>query len=954
MTASSRSYLRPILGGLGVTALLCALFSVDPTAGPVDNAVYSEAQVVLDRLNQAAEPVGRIPMEWAAPTLARAGLSVWVRGLPLKPEVRDRVLASIEAQNLVDELIPFLLFLKDTYARTTLKDSEDANFALWARASLQPGPGLEHDNFQFVPPTEPETTSKKAAFLTPDRIARLVELYDAAWLSSPRPGQDVGERLVCTADGPNIPDSVLAVRVEATLPVLKTLFEEAATQLPEGDMRAAAVAITKDEARQRAISATLLQFVDGEVCKHYRVFARRLTTTRAVQAMLDAGIEHPEQHEMWTWLHYQDTRHLGVQIVVDGLQGRLVRALANPTGLDPYLRWAMENRAPSKPTPSAVPTPPIHEAYLRDFVTRGGHPLPFFERLLGTVQPGIALQGVSTTPTISVRNLPIVQTGAPVAGPGGTGIPNFHFVDRSARGSEAAQGRAYYFYGNDALLLPTLARQQGMKTLFQRLESLNTMSCGAQYDERAGFSFDAFLNLAIGESMRDFGESLCMAELNQRALNERALRDLRAALLEREAVLAASHHPWELWDLWNQRNVRVHAHALAQQIAELAPDAMPDLLQWYDPWPDHYAHGKGPLSDEIVSPTGELARLSFWLDKADAAYEAAGVKPRTLFGMAGDHGLSAVHWYVRPEVEVLEGLANDGVTLKVTKISSDEGEGPKLTDPLRPPSMRGWDVVVASTAGGNYMMDWFVDQGDNWGRQPVLSELRALKVQSGQTLDVIDQTVRRLGDSLDYLAVREGPCDAEQAHVYLEGERSGERVVVHLTRVGDRIRYQQGAPGTADLLDLRGRSPWGAMPQSAEPCVAASLSEDPAAWCDETTWRAKTWASVRPDSVVQLAHLYDTDLAGTVNLFPKDGVGYNTLVPGRHAGESYAEKDAFVGVWGAPVDPSAPQVSVAVNGAMPMAIWAWITGQNPVQGEDGWGYDPVLNVPASAASVTGS
>lgn len=954
MTALTPRRRGQILGGIGLTTLIWAVFSVDPISGPVNNAVYSEAQVVLDRLHATSEPVGRIPMEWAAPTIARAGLRAWVQSLPLKTEVRERVLASIDAKNLVDELIPFLLFMKETYARTGLKDTEDSNFAVWARTNLQPGPGLEHDNFQFVPPATPASGSANADFLTPERIARLVELYDAAWLSSPRPGQDLGDRLMCTADGPNIPDSALAVRVDATLPVLKTLFEEAAVQLPEGDMRAAAVAITQDEARQRAISASLLQFVDGEVCKHYRIFALKLTTTRAVQAMLDAGIDQPEQPDLWTWLHYQDTRHLGVQIVVDGLQGRLVRALANPTGLDPYLRWAMENRAPVKPTPSALQTPPVHEAYLRDFVTRGGHPLPFFERLLSTVQPGIALQGVSTTPTISVRNLPIVQTGAPVAGAGGTGIPNFHFVDRASSASGEAQGRAYYFYGNDALLLPTLARNQGMKTLFQRLESYNTMSCGAQYDERAGFSFDAFLNLAIGESMRDFGESLCIAELNQRAENERTLGELRAALLEREAVLTAAHHPWELWDLWNQRNARVHAHALAKQIAELAPDAMPDLLQWYDPWPDHFAHGKGPLSDEIVSPTGELARLSFWLEKADGAYEAAGVKPRTLFGMAGDHGLTPVHWYVRPEVEVLDGLARDGVRLKVTKISSDEGEGPKLTDPLKPPSMRGWDVVVASTAGGNYMMDWFVDQGANWGRQPVLSELRALKLQSGQTLDVVDQTVRRLGASLDYLAVREGPCDAEQAHVYLEGERDGARVVVHLTRVGDRIRYQQGAAGTSDLLDLRGRSPWGAMPQSAEPCVAASISEDPAAWCDEATWRSKNWTNARPDAVVQLAHLYDTDRAGTINLFPKDGVGYNTLVPGRHAGESYAEKDAFVGVWGAPVDPNAPQVAVAVNGAMPMAIWAWITGQNPVEGQDGWGYDPVLNVVAAPVPVNGS
>ncbi len=926
-----------IIGGLlsGVGAL--ALVSVDPEAPPAGNPVYSEALVVLDRLQDAGEPVGRIPMEWAAPTIARAGLREWVQTLPLKEDVKVRVLASIDARNLVDELIPFALFLKEVYGRA---GSEPINgFDAWARVNVTPGPGLEHDNFRFEAPAPAASTP--TGFLTPERIAGLVTLYDAAWLSTSRPGDDLGERLHCTADGPDIPPDQLAARVDATRPILRGLFAEAAAQMEPGDIRTAAEKITTDDVRQSAIAATLLQFVDGEVCKHYRVFARRLATERAVRSLLDSGIDHPADPAMWTWLHYEDQRHLAVQIIVDGLQGRLVRALANPTGLDPYLAGllAAETAAKAlpKPTPSAVRAADVHEDYLPDFAVRGGHPTPYLEHLLSTVQPGIALQGISTTPTISVRNLPIVKTGAPVAGEGATGIPNFHFVDRST----GEGGRAWYFYGNDAVQLPALARAAGMKTLFERLERLDTMSCGAQYDERAGYSFDAFLNLAIGERKRDFGEAMCADDLNVRARNEVELRGLRSALLEREAVLSTPHHVWEVWDAWNQRNERVHAHALAERIAALSVEAMPDLLQWYDPWPDHFAHGKGPLSDEIVSSTGELARLDHWLGLVDAAYSTAGVRDRTLFGMAGDHGLTSVHWFVRPETEVLDGMGRDGIRLKVTKISSDEGEGPRLTDPLHPPSMRGWDVIVASTAGGNYMMDWFVDQGANWSRQPVLSELRALKVQSGQTIDVVDQIVRRLGASLDYLVVREGPCDPTQAHVYLEGDRDGRRVVAHITRVGDRISYVTDP--AADLLDVRTHSPWGAMPQSTEACTGVSASPNPSDWCAESEWRSKNWATSRPDAVAQLAHLYDTDRAGTVNLFPRDGIGYNTVVPGRHAGESYAEKDAFVGVWGAPVDENAGQVSVAVNGAMPEAIYAWITGQEPVSGKDGWGYEPVLD-----------
>jgi hypothetical protein len=92
--------------------------------------------------------------------------------------------------------------------------------------------------------------------------------------------------------------------------------------------------------------------------------------------------------------------------------------------------------------------------------------------------------------------------------------------------------------------------------------------------------------------------------------------------------------------------------------------------------------------------------------------------------------------------------------------------------------------------------------------------------------------------------------------------------------------------------------------------------------------------------VTQLAHLFDTDRAGTINLFPRDGVGYNTKVPGRHAGESFHEKDAFVAVWGAGV--SGERVKVAVNGAVPMALYRWVTGEPAVSGQDGWGYPDAL------------
>ena len=91
---------------------------------------------------------------------------------------------------------------------------------------------------------------------------------------------------------------------------------------------------------------------------------------------------------------------------------------------------------------------------------------------------------------------------------------------------------------------------------------------------------------------------------------------------------------------------------------------------------------------------------------------------------------------------------------------------------------------------------------------------------------------------------------------------------------------------------------------------------------------------------MQLAHLYDSDRAGTVNLFPRAGIGYNSRVPGRHAGELFHEKDAFVGAWGGGLSPGpgAPRLEAAVNGSLPMLVYEYLSGEAATPGEDGWGH----------------
>ena len=126
-------------------------------------------------------------------------------------------------------------------------------------------------------------------------------------------------------------------------------------------------------------------------------------------------------------------------------------------------------------------------------------------------------------------------------------------------------------------------------------------------------------------------------------------------------------------------------------------------------------------------------------------------------------------------------------------------------------------------------------------------------------------------------------------------------------------------------------------------CVNRADIDNPQSWCDEIQWRELTQFTPRPDSVVQLAKLYAEPRAGTVNLFPREGIGYNTKVPGRHAGESYLEKDAFIGFWGAPIGKQATPLSSEENGSLAPTLYQYLTGDDVKAGENGWGYPSLLS-----------
>jgi type I phosphodiesterase/nucleotide pyrophosphatase len=960
MVKSSARAVGLVLFTLVVGYLAAPIFIRVAPPPLVDNV-----KIVADDIYHAVDRTRKIPVELALPHIARAGISQFIKLLPLEKAVLARVQSRLARRDFVDELVPFLFMIRDMYLSSDEMDV--VKFDEYVRSEYTPQqnlPGMEHSMFSWQPvsDTSDDEQDPETGFgLTLKLAAELVTLYDALYLVDGDDAEGVLERLACGNESMSARLGVTAARVKPT--VKSVLQQVRAGMAADAELGLSLDGIITDSRRLETITLSLVHFMDLMVCKHYEMFASHIAREEQLAVWMNNELQQAGGGRLWNYLDQaQNRRNYGVMIAVDGLQGHLVETLATNGFQAAFIQSiAREQRRGETMIAEEDATRLAQQTeFLEDFVKHGFEHkryLPFFKDLYeysGTKDifhpRAIAKGGISTTPTISVRNLPIIKTGAPVAGEGSTGVPNFHFVDRAFELNGVQQGRAYYFFGNDALQLTDLTETAGMKSLFERLPGLSSYSCAAQYDEYAQAGIDPFLNLALGEAVRDFGEVLCFKELRQRVDNELTLQALRAELLALRDRLAIDSAWYNWYQLWNQRTAHQRAKQLLRQIAELEARGLPQLLLYYNPWPDHFAHFKGPFADEIISPSGELARLDYWLGQLMQLYQQAGVSDRTVYGMAGDHGLAPVFELVSPQERVLTALEKQGVPLKIIKISSDEGEGPKLTHVLNPPSMRGYDVVIASTAGGNLMFDLFVDQLDKWAQQPVESDLRRWQPiawqqsDSNQYIDLIDEMVTRLGDSLEYLVVRTAEGNSAlrtDTALYATSGRA------EITRRGPRIYYSFSGN---DPLKLKSLSHYHKHDDEDKAthkslyrtCVVEAVVQDKSSWCVESQWRQLASFTAKPDSIVQLAHLYDSDRAGTINLFPAQGVAFNSIVPGRHAGESFHEKDAFAGLWGAPIiadsADSGSRLQTALGGSIPTAIHEFLTGQPVTQGKDGWGY----------------
>jgi hypothetical protein len=250
------------------------------------------------------------------------------------------------------------------------------------------------------------------------------------------------------------------------------------------------------------------------------------------------------------------------------------------------------------------------------------------------------------------------------------------------------------------------------------------------------------------------------------------------------------------------------------------------------------------------------------------------------------------------------------------------------------------------------MIDLF-NSNNGWDTQPVYSELTDWKSvgKSGAGIDIISAFADGLRSSLDYLVVRQGPCLSEQCEIRIVGTRDGKRHDEIISRKGSLVRYFSADDGEPVLLGINGTNDYlpsisNKMSLRKKVLLTDCVSEkwDVEKWCSSEQWRELSSMTPKPDSVMQLIALYEDDRAGTINLFPKDGVGYNTRVVGRHAGESYLEKDAFIGFWGKPTNGVKDRLPYAENGSLAPTIFEYLTGDKVIPNQDGWGYPSLLDV----------
>ena len=158
---------------------------------------------------------------------------------------------------------------------------------------------------------------------------------------------------------------------------------------------------------------------------------------------------------------------------------------------------------------------------------------------------------------------------------------------------------------------------------------------------------------------------------------------------------------------------------------------------------------------------------------------------------------------------------------------------------------------------------------------------------------------------------------------------------IYRIRSGKEVRYRYEVLGREDPLDLLGSirdyllPPRATIEETREAltrCISSTEGRPDHEWSELLS------RTLRPDVIYQFSHLYDTDRAGTINVFPLPHVGMNSGVPGRHAGESFGERNTTQLYFGAGLKKAT--IQTARNGSLPVTLYHWFVGDKVFRSRD--------------------
>jgi hypothetical protein len=951
MSIRSKRLLRVILTGL-VAFVISAVWISQQfpalTHGPKSSVEIIQA--MLHAPKYSYDKTWRLLQQ----RIERAGIERFLKSCELPPDCEERLLAAIRDNNFREVTVPFVCHLYELYGMPVAE-------------------GVELDDLAYAeaPTSAPKPTSAASGLSTLIRNSDKLKhharstliLCDALFLelkTEAHERQLPVERRYSDESYQRIKALVREVAAEY-LPA----DEEAGTNPDAESSKKMLHKILEDDERLSAMVEVLSDFIRMQAEGWLDAFLDRQRRHDARCAWQEDCLNRNALYEIADYARSRARRRLVVHIVVDGLQGKLLEGLTRlsdgqrDNNAARYVADLVRQHQAGSMQPAEYGShnaSPLGHAVieLAEKAPRRLHYLANAKKYLfasNSVRVNVASV---ESPTISVRNLQIAETGHTVAGEYGTGIPNFTYLDR-------ATGRGWYFWGGDVAHLSRIIENRedeipgsakrngaGARTLFERLKACNTISHMASDDTGALEKVPAEMGLIVGGLQRNFTEKVLVAGLRRRAVMEKELN------LRRQWLMAHRHLSESfLGALIFSASDLQKFHEYAKFIAEHDDEGLPDYLLWYDPWPDHFAHPFGPFSDEIIGYRGEYDRFDFYLGKVIDVYRS--VQPinaegtyfdRTLFGLVSDHGMIYTPRLVSIEDLLLKTLQKEGLRIQYRKFSVDEGEVPVMRSRQQTFSMKPFDVIVGSTAGGSCVLDLFPLkglQGDDslWRIHPDYHQLRNQQLMSGQRVNWIKAIQEHLRSAIDLAVVREyGPeadkrwptevqsvvrivaPDRGEARIWRMGPGTGSRPGV--------VRYRYEILGQRDPLELveSVRSwllpPDGPSLEQARAALRTAIMSPEGG--SDGEWLKLLSCTLRPDVVHQLSHLYDTDRAGTINIFPLRHVGMNSAVPGRHAGETFEEKNGIQIYFGAGLNGGILQT--ARNGSLPVTLYHWLAGDH--------------------------